>query len=210
MYLHNIGVIYRKLKDKTKAWDYYTRAKDINEGTFGVYSPEVAMNYNGLGMVLKESKELDDAESMHLKALSIFENSYGHNHEKVALTLNYLAEVHRKQGKYGYDGAEQIYDRALRINRACFGNGDHPEIAENLNGLAQVYKNQQNYNKSEPLFKEAIEMSIKTLGEVHPHVLNRYRNLADLYERWGKVADAQVVWAKHEEIKKKYQQSINN
>jgi hypothetical protein len=43
------------------------------------------------------------------------------------------AEVYRRQGKYQYDGAERLYERALAINRATFKD-DHPEIAENLNG----------------------------------------------------------------------------
>jgi hypothetical protein len=41
--------------------------------------------------------------------------------------------VYRRQGKYQYDGAERLYERALAINRATFKD-DHPEIAENLNG----------------------------------------------------------------------------
>jgi hypothetical protein len=54
----------------------------------------------------------------------------------VALTAagaRYQAEVYRRQGKYQYDGAERLYERALAINRATFKD-DHPEIAENLNG----------------------------------------------------------------------------
>lgn len=82
-----------------------------------------------------------------------------------------------------------MYLEALEINRYNFGS-EHPEIAENLNGLAQVYKAQMNYIKSETFFKEAIEMTIKTLGKGSPHVLNRYRNLADLYERMGKVINS--------------------
>lgn len=94
--------------------------------------------------------------------------------------------MYRKQGRVGYDGAEKLYLEALEINRYNFGS-EHPEIAENLNGLAQVYKAQMNYLKAEPVFKEAIEMTINLLGEGSPHVVNRYRNLADLYERMGRV-----------------------
>jgi len=190
-----------------KAWEYFSRSKQINEEKFGSDSPEVAMDLNGLGITIKESKDpnknLDEAEELHLKALAIFEKAFGYNHEKVALTLNYLAEVYRKQSKYGYDGAEKLYERALKINRNIFGTGDHPEIAENLNGLAQVYKCQQSYRKSEPLFIEAIAMSERTLGEYHPHVINRYKNYADMLERSGRVLEAQKVWEKVEVLKKK-------
>jgi tetratricopeptide (TPR) repeat protein len=107
---------------------------EINSDKFGSRHPLVAGNLNGLGMVLKETgKDYDEAMEQHRRALQIFEESFGHEHDKVALTLNYLAEVMRKQGKNDYDESESLYERALRINKKCFG-GDHPEIAENING----------------------------------------------------------------------------
>jgi len=110
--------------------------------------------------------------------------------------------VYRKQGKFGWDGAEALYLRALQINRSVFGE-EHPEVAENLNGLAQVYKGQMSCLKAEPLFIDAIAISERTLGNTHPHVINRYRNLADLYERWGKVEESVKVWAKVKQLKEK-------
>lgn len=55
-------------------------------------------------MLLKKKGDMDGAQQMHESALAIVERIYGSNHDKVALTLNYLAEVARKQGKYTYDG----------------------------------------------------------------------------------------------------------
>lgn len=43
--------------------------------------------------------DLDQAERYHSDARAIFERAYGANSEKVALTLNYLAEVYRKQAR---------------------------------------------------------------------------------------------------------------
>ena len=40
------------------------------------------------------------------------------------------------------------------------------------------------------MLKEAIAMSVRTLGKTHPHVINRMRNLADLYEKMGRVDDS--------------------
>jgi hypothetical protein len=69
--------------------------------------------------------------------LEIFQNTSGYRSDKVALTLNLIAEVYRKQGKYGYDESEQLYHKALDINLEKFGE-EHPEVAECMNGLAQV------------------------------------------------------------------------
>eukprot|EP01126_Amoeba_proteus_P040981 TRINITY_DN4397_c0_g1_i13.p1 TRINITY_DN4397_c0_g1~~TRINITY_DN4397_c0_g1_i13.p1 ORF type:complete len:172 (-),score=45.25 TRINITY_DN4397_c0_g1_i13:223-738(-) len=150
-------------------------------------------------MLLKiKGEDLDQAQQMHEVALAIQEKVLGHNHEAVAVTLNLLAEVARKQGKFEYDGAERLYVRALDINMKFFGE-EHPEVAENLNGLAQVYKGQLNYPKAEQYFLKSITISEKTLGLTHPHVVNRYHNLADLYERWGRVDLAQTIDAIHKE-----------
>eukprot|EP01098_Paradermamoeba_levis_P006436 TRINITY_DN2668_c0_g1_i3.p1 TRINITY_DN2668_c0_g1~~TRINITY_DN2668_c0_g1_i3.p1 ORF type:complete len:117 (-),score=24.95 TRINITY_DN2668_c0_g1_i3:374-724(-) len=103
----------------------------------------------------------------------------------------------RKNGKYTYDGPEPLYIRALEINKKVFGE-EHPEIAENLNGLAQVFKHQFNYSKAEPMYLKSIEMTEKLIGASHPHHIHRCKNLADLYERWGRVRDAEKI---HEKIK---------
>jgi hypothetical protein len=55
-------------------------------------------------MLLKKKGEMDGAQEMHEQALNILEKVYGPHHDKIALTLNYLAEVARKQGKFTYDG----------------------------------------------------------------------------------------------------------
>jgi len=49
-------------------------------------------------------------------------------------------------------------------------------------------------------------MTIKTIGETHPHTINRYRNLADLYERAGRVEDSTKIWKIVEDLRKRRQQ----
>lgn len=223
--MHNLGVIARKKRNFEEARECYSRALELNEKILGKGHPLTGSNLNGLGLVKRKLSELDEAADLHQRALSIFETRLGYEHKEVALTLNYLvravvpplglssvvdrrlglaqAEVYRRQGKYQYDGAERLYERALAINRATFKD-DHPEIAENLNGyvsfhvwrlmmaascvsddgwsviavgapgrLAQVYKNQFKYDKAEDMFLHALDMSERLLGKAHPHVLNR-------------------------------------
>lgn len=203
MYVHNLGVIYRKLKQHSDSMAAFVRAKSINIEIFGEDHTLVAGNMVGIALaVVKSGGDLDEARDILLKTIDIFTDKLGPSHEKVALSLNYLAEVYRKQGKFGRGGAEQVYERALKINQQCYGEfNDHPEIAENLNGLAQVYKAQFNYVKAESTFKTAIAMSERTLGPNHPHVLNRYRNLALMYEASGGVAKSIEIYKKIEELK---------
>jgi len=45
---------------------------------------------------------------------------------------------------------------------------EHPEIAATLNGLATLYTQIGDKAKAEPLFREALEIRTKVLGENHP------------------------------------------
>jgi tetratricopeptide (TPR) repeat protein len=203
MYVHNLGVIYRKLKQHSSSMEAFQRAKKINVDTFGEEHPLVAGNMVGIALaIVKSGGNLDEARDLLLKTVAIFTDKLGDSHEKVALSLNYLAEVYRKQGLFGRGFAETTYERALKINQHAYGEwNDHPELAENMNGLAQVYKAQLNYTKAEPMFLKAIAMSERTLGLNHPHVINRYRNLALMYEAQGSVPKAQEIFQKIEQLK---------
>lgn len=203
MYVHNLGVIYRKLKQHDASMKAFQRAMRINSDTFGSDHPLVASNMVGIALaIVKSGGNLDEARDLLLKTIDMLSEKLAPNHEKVALSLNYLAEVYRKQGLFGRGYAETTYDKALKINQQCYGEwNDHPEIAENMNGLAQVYKAQLNYTKAEPMFKAAIAMSERTLGVNHPHVINRCRNLALMYEAQGSIAKAQEVFQKIETLK---------
>ena len=52
----------------------------------------------------------------------------------------------------------------------------HPSIAINLNNLALLYDSQGKYEAAEPLFLQAIEISVQSLGEKHPNTQTFMKN----------------------------------
>lgn len=82
-----------------------------------------------------------------------------------------------------------ILPRLIYFSRALYRS----DFVLTIFRLAQVFKQQQNYLKAEPLFLQSIAITERTVGDCHPHVLNRLRNLADLYERWGQLDKAEKV-----------------
>jgi tetratricopeptide (TPR) repeat protein len=56
MYMHNLGVVYRKLKQHKESFDFYSKARTINEKLLGSRHPLVAGNLNGY--ILEISKPL--------------------------------------------------------------------------------------------------------------------------------------------------------
>ncbi len=61
----------------------------------------------------------------------------------------------------------------------------HPDIANSLNNLAALYKNQGRYTEAEPLLHQALAMLQEILPEKHPAIANSLNNLAALYQAKG-------------------------
>jgi tetratricopeptide (TPR) repeat protein len=69
--------------------------------------------------------------------------------------------------------------RAIEVAQANVGL-DHPNVAQSLNHLAQLYQAQGNYAQAEPLYKRSRAILVKALGIDHPNVAQSMNNLAVL------------------------------
>jgi tetratricopeptide (TPR) repeat protein len=105
-----------------------------------------------------------------------------------AATLNARGNELYQAGKYAE--AEPLYKRALEIREKALGP-DHPDVAQSLNGLAELYRAQGRYAEAEPLFKRALAIFEKALGPDHPDVAQSLNGLAELYRAQGRSAEAE-------------------
>ncbi|MCT0223761.1 CHAT domain-containing protein [Synechococcus sp. CS-1328] len=71
---------------------------------------------------------------------------------------------------------------------------DHPETANSLNNLAELYDNQGNYAKAEPLYIRALAINEKALGPDHPGTAQSLSNLALLFLNQGAYAKAEPLY----------------
>jgi hypothetical protein len=76
------------------------------------------------------------------KVVIVTPNRFGPDHPDVADSLNSLAELYHKQGRYSE--ADRLYKRSLQINQKVFGP-DHLSVALLLNNLALLYNEQGRY-----------------------------------------------------------------
>ena len=53
------------------------------------------------------------------------------------------------------------------------------------NNLAGLHKEQGDYEKAEPLLLEALGGRPLNLGDTHPHTLESWNHLIELYEVWN-------------------------
>ncbi|MEN8444671.1 MAG: tetratricopeptide repeat protein, partial [Cyanobacteria bacterium J06555_13] len=80
-----------------------------------------------------------------------------------------------------YSEAEPLYQDTLAMRKRLLGN-EHPDVAQSLNNLAGLYKNQGRYSEAESLYKDALTMRKQLLGNENPDVAHSLNNLALLYD----------------------------
>ena len=123
--------------------------------------------------------------------MATLEKKLGPDHANVAISLNNLAQLYDKQGRY--TDAEPLYKRSLAIFERVLGP-DHPDVAQALNNLAELYRAQGRYSDAEPLLKRALAIREKALGPNHPDVAQALNNLAEFYRTQGRYADAEPLY----------------
>ena len=58
-----------------------------------------------------------------------------------------------------------MFEESLAIRKKMLGE-EHPDVADSLNNLASLYKNQGKYDEAEKMYNEALAIRKKMLGEV--------------------------------------------
>ena len=78
--------------------------------------------------------------------------------------------------------------RALTIDEASYG-ADHPDVAIDLNNLAQLLQATHRLAEAEPLMRRALEVFIRSLGTEHPNSLTVAGNYIGLLQAMGRTED---------------------
>ena len=93
--------------------------------------------------------------------------------------------------KAQYAEAEPLMKRALAIDEASYG-AEHPNVARDLNNLAQLLKDTNRLAEAEPLMKRALNLSLSSLGNEHPNTRTVMENYVILLQIMGK-AESEII-----------------
>ena len=91
-----------------------------------------------------------------------------------------------------YDRAVVVAKKALEVAEKNVGP-NHPDVAQSLNNLAELYRIQGQYAEAEPLYKRALAIDEKALGPNHSVVATDLNNVALLYYTQGQYAEAEPL-----------------
>ncbi len=117
--------------------------------------------------------------------------------ERLDLQLSEAARLLNKSGFYlkaraQYAAAEPLYRQALKIDERSFGP-EHPDVAINLNNLAQLLQDTNRLAEAEPLMARVVTIFEKSLGENHPNVAIALNNLATLLQDTNRLVEAEPL-----------------
>jgi len=88
--------------------------------------------------------------------------------------------------------AESLIRRALKIDEKSLGE-NHPNVARDLNNMAQLLQDTNRLAEAEPLIRRALKIDEKSLGEIHPNVARDLNNLAVLLQDTNRLAEAEPL-----------------
>lgn len=106
---------------------------------------------------------------------------------RLGTTLNNLALVYKKQGKFGK--AEVLFRQALRVYKTA-RHAQHPHVASVLINLATLYGTQDRHPQAERLYQRAIAVAEKVLGAHHPKTAEGLEHYARLLRKTDREAKA--------------------
>jgi tetratricopeptide (TPR) repeat protein len=107
-----------------------------------------------------------------------------------ARLMNQLGLYWRARGQFR--SAELLYRQALAIDEGSYGP-DHPNVAINLNNLAQLLQDTNRLAEAEPLMRRALAIDEGSYGPDHPDVAIDLNNLAQLLKATNRLAEAEPL-----------------
>jgi tetratricopeptide (TPR) repeat protein len=136
--------------------------------------------------------QYDQAEPLLRRVLDERRTLLGDKHPKVAEAIEKLGFNLFDQGEFS-EAADRLRE-ALALRRTILGDAPHPDIAKNMGDLALILVYLGDYDESEKLYLEALEMNRRLYGDTHPAVAEIMVNLADLYATLGELDQAETMY----------------
>jgi tetratricopeptide (TPR) repeat protein len=131
------------------------------------------------------------AERLYRRGLELMERHFGANSTRLIHGLRSLASL---LGEREDPEAEQLIRRTLAIRQSATGP-EHAQVADEMQMLAGELARQKRFVEAEALARQALDLSLRTLGPDHPVIPNaRLPFLAEMFELNGRPAEADQTY----------------
>ncbi|QDU21756.1 CHAT domain-containing tetratricopeptide repeat protein [Urbifossiella limnaea] len=161
--------------DPIRATELLRKTATLAHGRFGSDHPATAAIRVNLAAALIGSGDLDEAERTYQEVIPQLESLVGESDPHHTKALVAFASLH--QSRANYPAAEQLCERALRIERAA-GRATLSQYAGMLSTLSEVCRQNGNLARARELLQEAIDVRRRTVGTGHADYAAALHNLA--------------------------------
>ena len=199
--VYNAGQTYHQQGDLEKALKFYQEFMSITVPKLGQTHRDVAIMLKCMAQIYHERREYERALALYEEALSVGRAALG-MHAEVASILNKMGNLYYERGDF--DAATERYKEGLAVERAVL-HSLHPNIVVTLvsgwdylelqdylldkqsiltdeffnlqTNLAQIAKQKGEYHEGLKLYKEALDIQVKSLGQSHPSIAVTLSNM---------------------------------
>lgn len=170
---------YQELGDLGQALLTARRAKEFCEPVWGTNHIEYAVCLRNLAEVLVELEQPSEARPIVVAALKIAESDFKRFGDDWTKSFRLLAEIEARLGNR--ENARNYFAHTLK-NQAISPGKSHPAYIVTLGRLAGAEHAVKQHDKSEALFREAVDLSEKVRGKNHPMHAELLANFARMYQ----------------------------
>lgn len=168
---NNLGNCYYFQKNYNQALTYYHKAYQIEAA--GSNKSSIANSLGNIGLIYYEMKEYDASLKNHLLSYQL-QKEINDTNEMAASLIN-IGLVYEKMNQP--EKALSMAEQSLNLRRLI---KDDRRLAFSMIKVASLQAHLKNFNQSEILYKEAIELSKK--NESLQYLMEAYEGLSDVYE----------------------------
>jgi tetratricopeptide (TPR) repeat protein len=126
---------------------------------------------------------MDTALDYHKRALVIREKELGTEHPITCMSYTNIAGIYHMTGHI--EPALIHYEYVLKALKKTYQKDEHPDIATVINNMASCYSEQEDLDKKLALYRTAMNMRKKLLGEDHPDTLSSCNSLSTVMRQMG-------------------------
>ncbi len=156
-------------------------------------TPEMAIFFNNLALVLQDFGNYRQAKVLLEKAMNSTEKNLGENNPKTAINYSNLATVLQDLGDY--QGAKVLLEKAMRSDEKNYGD-QHPKTAVKYSNLAVVLNILGEYQEAKVLSEKALWSAEKHFDEYHPTIALRQSGLATVLRKLSEYQEAKILLEK--------------
>ncbi|GAB4484427.1 MAG: CHAT domain-containing protein [Raineya sp.] len=198
MALRDLAKIHYVKSEYAAAEPLYDEALKIIQSR-GSNSKEYAAIINDLANLYRMQGNEAKALPLLEESIKINKQILGDKHPEYARSLYQLAIIsYKKEG--ASPKVKKMYEDVVEICRA--NPADANLYGTAVGTLANLYNNEGDFAKAEPLYKESIKITRQNLGKKHPTYARNISNLAVLYRQKGKFDKAIEMFSEVAEIRK--------